>query len=524
MAFIKVETSRPREMMLGIAAAYGYHEPKNPPMWWDTFWQWYLAYVALTRESRLVGTFMDTDPWQAMSWFMARAQMENAYDDADAMEDMTDTAWFDAAMTEWAEAAYNNPEQSAEVSQRVCIVVERSDAETNPWKQMAAQAPTVITSTDDLVKLGKPQPKDTDDNGAVDAKAELDKMVEEEGIKPRDHSRSTGIAIDDPKMTPEHRMALAQPGDKVSLKEPMPAKCLVGAPGSKLDDDKEYDRDAWCAAHGVNTPPNPEASAPVTPERQFGAVASEPSAPVPMRTAQHVHIDEPQDDRPVDARLADARPGDAVSIVEPVPEKCLFGAPSVLPDDDVLHADSAFCAAAVRSSDSDDDDDDEDYDDDSYDDDDGSVDDDVNAPESTIDSDLEPDDNGPSDEEIEEQQIDQDIEAQEEARREDAIEEQQIEDAIEAQPVESTIAPNSNGDAIMPGAMDIPATQPEIHVEHVDQRETELSELRLRLGRITPPEQVGPDELDRSVPSELEVDESEETKHGFEDDYDKDEG
>jgi len=370
VAYIKVEADNAQQMMLGVAKAYGYYEPKNAPLWWDSFWQWYLAYVALTRESRLVGTFVDTDPWQAMTWFMARALMESNYVEDDALDDMREIDWFRDAEEEFNTQVLNSPDNRNEVA---IIVVEIGDAEKNPWRQMAREAVDTVK-----VDLGKIEPKDSDSDKPIDFNAERQKMAQEEKPEQDIKFPHTGVIHNDPKMTPEHRAALAMPGDKVDMHEPMPAKCLMGAPGSKLDDDKLYPKDAWCAARGPNTPPSPtgrvaepaepklQNAPPLAPSQPFGAV------PAPSRPAQHPKIEEPEDERPVEERLAEAQPGDHISVVEPPPEKCLFGAPSVLPDDDVIHADSAFCSSSAPVSSDDGDDEDEDEGNDYYgDDDDG---------------------------------------------------------------------------------------------------------------------------------------------------------
>lgn len=566
MALIKIEARTPQQMVLQVAEAYGYYEPKNPPMWWDTFWAWYLSYVVLVREGRLIGAMLHTTPHQAIRWFMARALMENDYNEDGAQTDMSDTKWYDEAVAEFAAQEYNNPLPGDDVSPNVVIIVERDDAETNPWKRLMLQDSTAaVTDTATPPEFRENVPQQGD--GAIDFKDEMARMAKDEVPEKDIKFPHTGVLHNDPKMTPEHRAALAMPGDKVDMHEPMPAKCLMGAPGSQLDDDKLYHKDAWCAARGPNTPP--EGDAPKAESDQFGAIKpingiapdargniSTPTkqfgaTPEPARPAQHQCIAVPDDDRPVDERLAEAQPGDRVSIVEPVPDKCLFGAKSALPDDDVVHADEAFCGDTSMESAEDDGDYDED-DDESYDEDDGPWDDDdVNAPESSVESDLEPEDNGPSDDEIEDQMVEQAIEAQEEARLEQAIEDQQIDDAIEAQEearIESVIptgTPDAGGDVIMPGAVVIPEQQPEISVEHVNQREAEFAE------RITPPEVVDDSvELDRAVPSvpvthedtnidtskdivdelvenvkaDVAIDESEETKHdgdGWPVDYDE---
>lgn len=384
MAYIKVEAENVQQMVLGVAKAYGYYEPESPPMWWDTFWQWYLAYAALTRENRLVGAFVDTSPWQAMSWFISRALMENDYNDDAALVDMLAVEWFREALEEFKHQRSNSPDNRNEVA---VVIIQRDFTEVNPWKQMACEAMDTVK-----VDLGKREHKDGrdtpikdarpstyPDHAGIDYHAERQRMVEAE--KPSEPIKfpHTGMVINDPHMTPAHRMALAQPGDKVDLREPMPPRCLMGAPGSALDDDKEFEKDAWCAAHGPNTPSRPEGTitgrtprqddpplhnvSPPAPSRQFGAV------PAPTRPAQHQSIDTPDDDRPVEARLADAQPGDRISIAEPLPEKCLFGAKSTMIDDDVVHADVAFCHERSTSAGYDDGDDDfEPEDDDNYDD------------------------------------------------------------------------------------------------------------------------------------------------------------
>lgn len=456
MAYIKVEASGPKEMMLGVAKAIGYCEPKNAPLWWDTFWQWYLAYVALTREGRLIGTFIDTDPWQAMSWFMSRALMENQYDEDRARDDMLEVSWFKDAEDEFDTQVLNNPDNRNEVA---VIIIEVDCAERSPWKQMASGDYSAVTA-----ELGTIEPKDDVPDKPIDFNAERQKMYDAE--KPAQDIKfpHTGVIHNDPKMTPQHRMALAMPGDKVDMKEPMPAKCLMGAPGSKLDDDKQFHKDAWCASRGPNTPPAPEskpAEQPATPPaaaQPFGA------APAPTRPPKHEKIEAPDDERPVEERLAEAQPGDVVSVVEPPPEKCLFGAPSVLPDDDVVHADEAFCGSnEPEPSDGDDDDDGDDY----YDDDD-------DGEEPWTDT-----DDGLDSEETE--TPDPDVEPTVEAVENDGIVETN-ELGENDQPVTS----NGAGDLSEP---------------RLEQREAEFAE------RITPPEVVDASaEPDRSVESVIPTD------------------
>ena len=181
------------------------------------------------------------------------------------------------------------------------------------------------------------------------------------------------------------------------MTEPQPSKCLMGAPGGKLDDDKEYPKGAFC----VERDDEPSvAEKPIESEPsggdQFGHVAEPPA---PARPNCHTPIKAPEDSRPVAERLADAQPGDKLSVVEPVSEKCLFGAPGSMLDDDAIHADDSFCTSGAHTDPENDDDfHDEDADEDygDYGDPapDGSVDDDVNAPESSVAADLEPSEDG----------------------------------------------------------------------------------------------------------------------------------
>ena len=162
----KIEASSAREMMLGVANAIGYSAVRSAPAWWPTFWSWFLAFTAMAREDKLVGATKNSTPFAAMRWFFARALMENGYNEEDAHQDMTDTAWYDEAVAEYASQEYSNPFQDQYPSGSVCIVIDCGEAETNPWNQ---QIVAVACSAPEIEKPAN-----------VDFKGEVEKLAQEE--------------------------------------------------------------------------------------------------------------------------------------------------------------------------------------------------------------------------------------------------------------------------------------------------------------------------------------------------------
>lgn len=344
----KIEASSAREMMLGVAQAIGYSEVRSAPAWWATFWSWFLAFTALAREDKLIGATKNATPFEAMRWFFARALMENGYNEEAAHDDMADTIWYAEACAEYDSQEYSNPLQTQYPNESVCVVVDCGAAETNPWNQ---QLITVSCTAPELTPAEN-----------VDFRAEVEKMAAEERSEYIDKPQY-GDTLDDPNMTPEHRMAIAKPGDKVLLTEAQPAKCLIGANEPKLDDDKVYPDGSYCVEQGhdpiaAERRKQRETEMPeVSPENQFG---SSPYRETPTRPNRHQRIYEPGDDRPVEERLSSAQPGQRISLAEKPPEKCLMGAPAVLPDDDVIYPDSAYCNDSRAHVDPENDDDDDD--------------------------------------------------------------------------------------------------------------------------------------------------------------------